>query len=139
MQAAILLLIVVANSFHFVHGQEFATRGDFTVVSGAALSVATAGAAATFTISAKDDSGNARTSGGDNFVVALDGVEPAVLSVVDNLNGVHAVSYTTMSSGVKQIAVSLAKAGGLFAQYNRPLPQQQHRSCVLNVVLSQVL
>jgi len=116
MQSA-LLLLAATLSIHVALAQQLATRGDFSVVTGAALSIATAGASATFTITAKDESGNARTSGGDNFVITLDGDEPYSLAVTDNLNGVYTVSYLTRLSGSPQLSVALAQGGGLWASY----------------------
>jgi len=89
--------------------------------TGVALSLATAGVSTSFTVTARDSSGNARTSGGDVFLIALDGLvdlatQPQT-SVVDLLNGVYRVSFTATRSGAYSMTVSLARAGGLYAEY----------------------
>ena len=60
---------------------------------------ATAGVLAQFTVTAKDESGVRRTSGGDDFVVELEGTRSVTGSVIDNLDGTYPVSYTVTKSG----------------------------------------
>jgi hypothetical protein len=85
--------------------------------SGSGLQFATAGVLAQFTITAKDESGVRRTSGGDEWIVELDGTRSLTGSVVDNLDGTYQVSYTATKSGSYEAGVKLAKSGGLTGSY----------------------
>eukprot|EP00290_Baffinella_frigidus_P000367 CAMPEP_0180183136 /NCGR_PEP_ID=MMETSP0986-20121125/41047_1 /TAXON_ID=697907 /ORGANISM="non described non described, Strain CCMP2293" /LENGTH=821 /DNA_ID=CAMNT_0022136569 /DNA_START=159 /DNA_END=2622 /DNA_ORIENTATION=+ len=67
--------------------------------SGNGLQFASAGVLAQFTVTAKDESGVRRTSGGDEWIVELDGTRSLTGSVVDNLDGTYQVSYTATKSG----------------------------------------
>ena len=58
-----------------------------------------------------------RTSGGDEFIVELEGTRSISGDVVDNLDGTYAVSYTPTKSGNYEAGVKLAKSGGLTGQY----------------------
>jgi len=91
------------------------------IATGAGLSVATAGTSASFTITARDSAGNRRSSGGDTFLIALDGfVDLATYdstSVTDQLNGIYAASYVVTRSGAYGLSVILARGGGLSADY----------------------
>ncbi len=73
-----------------------------SLASGSGLQYATAGVLAQFTVTAKDESGVRRTSGGDDFVVELEGTRSVTGSVVDNLDGTYPVSYTVTKSGYVQ-------------------------------------
>jgi hypothetical protein len=70
-----------------------------SLAAGSGLQYATAGVLAQFTVTAKDESGVRRTSGGDDFVVELEGTRSVTGSVVDNLDGTYPVSYTITKSG----------------------------------------
>jgi hypothetical protein len=70
-----------------------------SLASGTGLQYATAGVLAQFTVTAKDESGVRRTSGGDDFVVELEGTRSVTGSVIDNLDGTYPVSYTVTKSG----------------------------------------
>ncbi len=70
-----------------------------SLASGSGLQYATAGVLAQFTVTAKDESGVRRTSGGDDFVVELEGTRSVTGSVIDNLDGTYPVSYTVTKSG----------------------------------------
>ena len=70
-----------------------------SLAAGSGLQYATAGVLSQFTITAKDESGVRRTSGGDDFVVELEGTRSVSGSVVDNLDGTYPVSYTVTKSG----------------------------------------
>jgi hypothetical protein len=85
--------------------------------SGNGLQFATAGVLAQFTVTAKDESGVRRTSGGDEWIVELDGTRSITGSVVDNLDGTYQVSYTATKSGSYEAGVKLAKSGGLTGSY----------------------
>mmetsp|Transcript_34887 Transcript_34887/g.82189 ORF Transcript_34887/g.82189 Transcript_34887/m.82189 type:complete len:5981 (-) Transcript_34887:63-18005(-) len=85
--------------------------------SGNGLQFATAGVLAQFTVTAKDESGVRRTSGGDEWIVELDGTRSLTGSVVDNLDGTYQVSYTATKSGSYEAGVKLAKSGGLTGSY----------------------
>lgn len=85
--------------------------------SGNGLQFATAGVLAQFTVTAKDESGVRRTSGGDEWIVELDGTRSISGSVVDNLDGTYQVSYTATKSGSYEAGVKLAKSGGLTGSY----------------------
>jgi len=90
---------------------------DATKSIGTPVATITAGVPTTFTITAKDESGSARTSGGDAFNVELEGTRSITGSVVDQLSGLYTVSYTATQSGSYEAAVKLAQAGGLSAAY----------------------
>lgn len=90
--------------------QAEATDATKSVTSGTGLQSATAGVQAAFSITARDESGVRRTSGGDNFIVELEGTRSITGSVVDNLNGAYAVTYLATKSGSYDIAVKLAKS-----------------------------
>jgi len=85
--------------------------------TGSGLQFATAGVLAQFTVTAKDESGVRRTSGGDEWIVELDGTRSLTGSVVDNLDGTYQVSYTATKSGSYEAGVKLAKSGGLTGSY----------------------
>eukprot|EP00961_Rhodomonas_salina_P166353 2241679-Rhodomonas_salina.3 len=68
-------------------------------------------------VTAKDESGVRRTSGGDEWIVELDGTRSLTGSVVDNLDGTYQVSYTATKSGSYEAGVKLAKSGGLTGSY----------------------
>jgi hypothetical protein len=85
--------------------------------SGNGLQFASAGVLAQFTVTAKDESGVRRTSGGDEWIVELDGTRSLTGSVVDNLDGTYQVSYTATKSGSYEAGVKLAKSGGLTGSY----------------------
>jgi len=85
--------------------------------SGNGLQFATAGVLAQFTVTAKDESGVRRTSGGDEWIVELDGTRSIGGSVVDNLDGTYQVSYTATKSGSYEAGIKLAKSGGLTGSY----------------------
>lgn len=65
----------------------------------------------------QDESGVRRTSGGDEFIVELEGTRSISGSVVDNLDGSYDVTYTPTKSGNYEAGVKLAKSGGLTGQY----------------------
>jgi hypothetical protein len=58
------------NNFSFEAEATDATKSEST---GSGLQFATAGVLAQFTVTAKDESGVRRTSGGDEWIVELDG------------------------------------------------------------------
>jgi hypothetical protein len=76
---------------------------------GTPVATITAGVATSFTITAKDESGSLRTSGGDAFNVELEGTRSITGSVVDQLSGQYTVSYTATQSGSYEAAVKLAQ------------------------------
>ena len=106
------MLFVLATS---VAGER--TDSTKSTASGNGLQYATAGVLAEFTVTAKDESGVRRTSGGDEFIVELEGTRPITGSVTDNLDGSYAVHYTPTKSGNYEAGVKLAKSGGLTGQY----------------------
>ena len=86
------------------------------------MATITAGVATSFTITAKDESGSLRTSGGDAFNVELEGTRSITGSVVDQLSGQYTVSYTATQSGSYEAAVKLAQGKCLTCvQYSRLL------------------
>jgi len=88
-----------------------------SLATGSGLQYATAGVLAQFTVTAKDESGVRRTSGGDDFVVELEGTRSVSGSVIDNLDGTYPVSYTITKSGNYEGSVQLATNGGLSMAY----------------------
>jgi len=82
---------------------------DATKSIGTPVATITAGVATSFTITAKDESGSLRTSGGDAFNVELEGTRSITGSVVDQLSGQYTVSYTATQSGSYEAAVKLAQ------------------------------
>jgi len=70
--------------------------------SGNGLQFATAGVLAQFTVTAKDESGVRRTSGGDEWIVELDGTRSITGSVVDNLDGTYQVCLVSKISSVQR-------------------------------------
>jgi fibro-slime domain-containing protein len=75
----------------------------------AGLAASTAGVVSTFTITGRDRFNNARTQGGDAFVVSF---FPAAVSsaVVDNQDGTYTVAWNSTVSGSLSVSVSLAQA-----------------------------
>ena len=59
----------------------------------------TAGTQETITVTAKDQYGNQRTSGGDTVVLSVAGANSATPSVTDNGNGTYTATYTPTHSG----------------------------------------
>jgi len=110
--ATVLLVI-----YHVQPSNAEATDATKSESSGSGLQFATAGVLAQFTITAKDESGVRRTSGGDEWIVELDGTRSLTGSVVDNLDGTYQVSYTATQSGSYEANVLLAKSGGLTGSY----------------------
>ncbi len=82
---------------------------DATKSIGTPVATIVAGVATSFTITAKDESGSLRTSGGDAFNVELEGTRSITGSVVDQLSGQYTVSYTATQSGSYEAAVKLAQ------------------------------
>jgi hypothetical protein len=82
-----------------------------SVMTGNGLKLATSGVQASFTVTARDESGTRRTSGGDNFIVQLSGSVSADFTsgVADQLNGVYAVTYLPTKSGIYDLGVKLAR------------------------------
>jgi hypothetical protein len=111
----LLLLALVVSFVSVAHGE--ATDATKSIATGDGLQYATSGTAASFTVTALDGSAVRRTSGGDNFLVELEGTRSMTGSVVDNLDGTYAVSYTATKSGTYEASVKLAKSGGLSAAY----------------------
>jgi len=88
-----------------------------SVASGTGLQSSQAGIVSSFAITAKDESGASRTSGGDTFIVELEGTRSITASVIDQLSGVYQVTYTATKSGAYECSVMLAQSGGLSAEY----------------------
>eukprot|EP01114_Cavostelium_apophysatum_P015706 TRINITY_DN433_c0_g1_i2.p1 TRINITY_DN433_c0_g1~~TRINITY_DN433_c0_g1_i2.p1 ORF type:complete len:905 (+),score=297.74 TRINITY_DN433_c0_g1_i2:215-2929(+) len=76
--------------------------------SGSGLAGSVSGKRASFTIEAKDKNGNARTSGGSNFDVKIEGPEQAKVTVEDNKNGTYDVIYTANSAGTYRTSINLS-------------------------------
>lgn len=114
--AASLLILGALTLFAPAVNAE-ATDATKSESSGNGLQFATAGVLAQFTVTAKDESGVRRTSGGDEWIVELDGTRSLTGSVVDNLDGTYQVSYTATKSGSYEAGVKLAKSGGLTGSY----------------------
>ena len=79
--------------------------------------MATAGQSASFTITARDESGNNNQAAGDIFLVELSGTRSLRATVANQLDGTHHVTYTATKSGAYEAAVKLAKSGGLLGAY----------------------
>lgn len=88
-----------------------------SIASGTGLQSSQAGVVSSFAITAKDESGASRTSGGDTFIVELEGTRSITASVIDQLSGVYQVTYTATKSGAYECSVMLAQSGGLSAEY----------------------
>lgn len=68
---------------------------------------ATAGRPAEFLIQARDEDGNRRLSGGEDFGALLRGPANVAASVVDKGDGTYALTYTATVAGVYQLEVTL--------------------------------
>ena len=77
------------------------------IVSGDGLTTAMARQKASFSITARDATGNQQRSGGDNFKVAVRGSSLASAKVIDQANGEYWVEYKPSTSGSYSISVSL--------------------------------
>ena len=95
---SILFLLCYVYTITTVVNAEL-TDATKSLAAGSGLQYATAGVLAQFTVTAKDESGVRRTSGGDDFVVELEGTRSVTGSVIDNLDGTYPVSYTITKSG----------------------------------------
>jgi hypothetical protein len=93
------------------------TDASKSVAAGAGLLLATAGQSASFTITARDESGNNNQAAGDIFLVELSGTRSLRATVANQLDGTHHVTYTASKSGAYEAAVKLAKSGGLLGAY----------------------
>ena len=91
-----------------------ATRSTST---GNGLQYATAGVLAQFTVTAYEEDGRRRTSGGDDFIVQLAGTRALYGSVIDNLDGSYQATYVATKSGAYEMSVKLLGEGGLTASY----------------------
>jgi len=91
-----------------------ATRSKST---GVGLQYATAGVLAQFTVTAFEEDGVRRTSGGDDFIVELAGTRSLMGSVIDNLDGSYQATYIGTKSGAYEVSVKLLREGGLTASY----------------------
>jgi len=91
-----------------------ATRSKST---GVGLQYATAGVLAQFTVTAYEENGVRRTSGGDDFIVQLGGTRALLGSVIDNLDGSYQATYMGTKSGAYEVSVKLLREGGLTASY----------------------
>jgi hypothetical protein len=85
--------------------------------TGNGLQYATAGVLAQFTVTAFEENGVRRTSGGDDFIVELAGTRSAQGSIIDNLDGSYQATYTGTKSGAYEVSVKLLREGGLVASY----------------------
>jgi hypothetical protein len=92
-----------------LHALPISETTDATKSIGTPVATIVAGVPTTFTITAKDESGSARTSGGDAFNVELEGTRSITGSVVDQLSGLYTVTYTATQSGSYEAAVKLAQ------------------------------
>ena len=89
-----------------------------TTVLGVGLDpLQTAGVPGAFTITSRDASGVARTSGGDRYLVELIGNSHVISEPLDELDGTNSVSYTVTRSGRYTMETGLFREGGLTAQY----------------------
>jgi hypothetical protein len=87
---ACLLLASHRATLSFAQTFDFAstTCASTTVVSGAALSIITAGTRASFTITARDSTSRPKAVGGDAFVLALrEDLDRPLEPVIDMWNG----------------------------------------------------
>jgi hypothetical protein len=66
----------------------------------------TTGVATTITITARDTSGNALTTGGETFAVAVTGANTNSGNATDNANGTYTRQYTPTVAGTDSIAVT---------------------------------
>ena len=85
--------------------------------TGVGLQYATAGVLAQFTVTAYEEDGVRRTSGGDDFIVELAGTRGLTGSVIDNLDGSYQGTYIATKSGAYEVSVKLLREGGLTASY----------------------
>jgi hypothetical protein len=111
-----MLLAKAPAFFLLTRARPIAETTDATKSIGTPVATIVAGVATSFTITAKDESGSLRTSGGDAFNVELEGTRSITGSVVDGLDGKYTVSYTATQSGSYEAAVKLAQgiASALF-------------------------
>jgi len=82
----IIALAALLHSSVFVLSQT--TDATRSIASGPGLQSSQAGVVSSFAITAKDESGASRTSGGDTFIVELEGTRSITASVIDQLSGV---------------------------------------------------
>jgi adhesin/invasin len=68
---------------------------------------AIAGTVITYTITARDQFGNALSSGGHNVVVSITGANTATPFVNDNLNGRYNASYIPSATGTDNVVITL--------------------------------
>eukprot|EP00854_Cymbomonas_tetramitiformis_P000561 gene561-957_t len=79
---------------------------DLCTVAGSGLSFAVAGEEAEFIVTAVDEFGNAKISGGDTFGALIYGLQNVTLDGHDNGNGQYSFKYTLSTSGKYQILVN---------------------------------
>lgn len=111
------LLIILGITISPIRVCGLLTEAQRTTSSGLGLQYATAGILAQFTITAYEENGVRRTSGGDEFVVELEGTRSLSASVIDNLDGSYQATYTATKSGSYEASVKLLQQGGLSAAY----------------------
>ena len=81
-------------------------------VAGPGVTRALAGRPAEFVIQARDEAGNRRLSGGEEFSVALTGPASLAAAVADKEDGTYSVAYTATVAGVYQLEVTLGGCRG---------------------------
>ena len=65
------------------------------------------GSATNISVQARDATGAAIGTGGDQVAVAVSGANPGDLPVTDNGNGTYSASYTPQVAGIDQVAITL--------------------------------
>eukprot|EP01022_Parablepharisma_sp_SALTPOND_P020162 TRINITY_DN3593_c0_g1_i1.p2 TRINITY_DN3593_c0_g1~~TRINITY_DN3593_c0_g1_i1.p2 ORF type:complete len:1692 (-),score=110.26 TRINITY_DN3593_c0_g1_i1:19422-24497(-) len=118
------------------------TSATTSVVSGPGISTITALVSTTFTVQAKDDTGTARTTGGDLFFLRVTDVcrstssfkcvrvpttdphyvpdivpDPIVAPLQDNDDGTYTGIYKVNAKGFATLSVYLMTSGGLYGEY----------------------
>lgn len=88
------------------------TQPDLTsvIVAGSGLESATSSIEASFVITAKDEAGAARTSGGDTFLLELKGARSITGIITDRLDGTYSAKYTPTKSGGYTAEVKLLRS-----------------------------
>ncbi|EKX41487.1 hypothetical protein GUITHDRAFT_74711 [Guillardia theta CCMP2712] len=101
----VVYIVIVLSSYASAES----TDASKSIATGNGLLSATAGIVSGFTITAKDESGVRRTSGGDEFIVELEGTRSISGSVTDSLDGTYDVSYTPTKSGNYEASITSDK------------------------------
>ena len=112
-------LLGAGSPYQWHYSHRAATCGARSIARGEGLTVATAGINALFTITARDQFDNTRTTDGDAWVVRVASTKQTLNedTLSKNRDGNYTVQYNTTQSGTYGVNIQQVLKGGLLASY----------------------